>query len=322
MRHALCMVASALLISALTVSPALAEPRPNSAGQPTEWVEVFAEDGTIQQVKIPKRAQPRTSFAVPPPANVTALQQTGPSAQRFDLVFVGDGYTSSELGLFHAHAAEKWAFLQTVEPFRTYKNSFNVWMVDVISPQSGVDNDPTQGISRNTALGMGFWCGGTERLLCVNENAARAYAANAPQADQILALGNSTKYGGAGGGVATASGGNTSSGWIVAHELGHSMADLADEYDYPYGRYTGGEPYEQNVSVYPAETQRDYRLKWYQHLGQPTPDGGVIGTYEGARYYLYGIYRPSENSLMRSLGRPFNTIGLNAMIRAIRAKTG
>ncbi|MFI6908211.1 M64 family metallopeptidase [Nonomuraea sp. NPDC050394] len=311
-----------MLVSVLTGTPALADPRPNHAGQPTEWVEVFSEDGTIKQVEVPQRAQPRTAFAAPPPADVVALQQTGPPHQRYDLVFVGDGYTSSQLGAFRAHVAEKWAFLRTVEPFRTYGNSFNVWMVDVVSPQSGVDNDPAPGVSRDTALGMGFWCANIEHLLCVNESAARAYAANAPQADQIIALGNSTKYGGAGGGVATASSGNAGSSWIAVHELGHSMAGLADEYDYPNGRYAGGEPYETNVSIYPAATQRSYRLKWYRYLGQPTPDGGVIGTYEGARYHRYGLYRPSENSLMRSLGRPFNTLGLNAMISAIRAKTG
>ncbi|MCC5576466.1 hypothetical protein IMZ11_12570 [Microtetraspora sp. AC03309] len=293
-------------------------PRPTS----TESVEVFSPDGKIGRVDIPKREESITTFAAPPPANVTALQQTGPSSQRFDLVFVGDGYTSSELATFHAHAASQWAVMTSVEPFKTYKDSFNVWMVDVISTDSGVDNDPTQGVSKNTALGMYFWCGSIERLLCVNESTALAYAANAPAVDQVVALGNTTKYGGAGGTVATAAGGNASAGQIVVHELGHSMAGLTDEYEDGYGRYRGSEPSAANATIYTAAQLTSGKRKWYQYLGQATPDGGVIGVYAGASGYSSGIYRPSQNSLMRTLGQPFNLIGLNAMTKAILAKTG
>ncbi|WP_214417239.1 M64 family metallopeptidase [Sphaerisporangium fuscum] len=316
MRRTPHLAAAGLLLAVLVASPASART------QPTEWVELFSPDGTIRQAEIAQRPQPPTAFTAPPPADVVALQHTGPSDQRFDLVFVGDGYTATQLATFHAHAAAQWALMTSVEPFRTYKDSFNVWMVDVVSPQSGVDNDPTQGVTKNTALGMGFWCGDLERLLCVNESAALAYAANAPQADQVVALANSTKYGGAGGRVATASGGNNQSGWIAVHELGHSMGGLADEYDTPYGRYTWAEPSAPNISVYNAAQLAGMRRKWYQYLGRPTPDGGVVGAYEGAGYYRYGLYRPSQDSLMRTLGKPFNTIGLNAMIAAIRARTG
>ncbi len=38
------------------------------------------------------------------------------------------------------------------------------------------------------------------------------------------------------------------------------------------------------------------------------PDIGPIGVYEGAKFYEYGLYRPSENSKMRSLGTPFNAV--------------
>ncbi|MEV0593183.1 M64 family metallopeptidase [Nonomuraea cavernae] len=320
MRHSLRLALCVLITAATALASA-----PASAAIPppeTESVEVFSPDGTISRVEVPKRAEQISPFAVPPPANVTALQQTGPTGQRYDLVFVGDGYTSSQIATFHAHVASQWAVMTTVEPFKTYKNSFNVWMVEVISSQSGVDNDPTQGVSKNTALGMGFWCSGIERLLCVNESTALSYAANAPAVDHVIALGNSTKYGGAGGRVATASGGNASSGQVVVHELGHSMGGLADEYTEGTSRYRGSEPSAANITIYTAAQLTSNRRKWYQYLGQATPDGGVIGTYAGAYGYTSGIYRPSENSLMRTLGRPFNLIGLDAMTRAITAKLG
>ena len=44
--------------------------------------------------------------------------------------------------------------------------------------------------------------------------------------------------------------------------------------------------------------------KWWRWIGETSPDGGVVGSYEGGGYYKLGIYRPTENSLMRSLGKP------------------
>ncbi|GAA0208729.1 hypothetical protein GCM10010492_02910 [Saccharothrix mutabilis subsp. mutabilis] len=302
------LVAAALLAQPLTATAA-----------PTVVKEVFAPDGTITRARV---AQPPTDAAlVATAAEVVPIQQTGPSSSRFDLVFVGDGYTAAEIGAFHQHVVARWAELSAIEPYKSLKQSFNVWQVNVISQQSGVDNDPTRGVRRATALDMYFWCGNIERLLCVNETKARQYAASAPEADQILALANTTKYGGAGGGVATSSGGNAQATWIVAHELGHSVGSLADEYDYPNDLYTGNEPTEPNVSTHTSAQMAQHRVKWYAHLGKSSPDGGVVGTYEGAYYHRRGVYRPTENSLMRSLGRPFNVIGLETMRAAILAHT-
>ncbi|ALG08465.1 M64 family metallopeptidase [Kibdelosporangium phytohabitans] len=306
----------ALLASASVIA------QPAVAAERTVVKEVFSPDGTISRVRVaepPSEPAPLSAVAA---AEVVPIQQTGPSASRFDLVFVGDGYTASQMATYHQHVVNRWAELTKIEPYKSLKQSFNVWQVNVVSNQSGVDGDPSQGVRRDTALDMNFWCGGTERLLCVNETKAKQYAASAPQVDQVLAVANSTKYGGAGGGVATSSGGNAQSGGIVAHELGHSIGGLADEYDYPNDLYTGSEPGEVNVSVYPSATMSQHRLKWYTYLGKASPDGGVIGTYQGAYYHRRGVYRPTDNSLMRTLGRPFNLIGLDVMRTAIQRKTG
>ncbi|MFI9508819.1 M64 family metallopeptidase [Nocardia sp. NPDC052566] len=309
-RRLLTILFGALLIAGLSSATGWATP--------TEEREVFSPDGTISRVVIPVPDQPPAQRSAVQ-ADVVAIQQTGPSSERFDLVFVGDGYTSSQLGTYQQHAVNRWNEIAQLEPFKSHKNSFNVWAVNVVSQQSGVDNDP-RGTYRNTALDMTFWCGGTERLLCVNETKALQYARLAPEADQVIALANTTKYGGAGGQVATSSGGNAKAGQIVMHELGHSIAGLADEYDYPNDRYTGREPREINASTYTSAQMQQYRTKWYQYLGKQSPDGGVVSTYEGAVYHKYGVYRPTENSLMRSLGREFNLIGLDAMVSAIERK--
>ncbi|MFE0654013.1 hypothetical protein ACFVZH_36205 [Streptomyces sp. NPDC059534] len=73
-----------------------------AAAQPAEWREAFSPDGTITPVQVAERAEATaalTDVEATVAAQVTTLQNTGPSATRFDLVIVGDGYTASEMGL-------------------------------------------------------------------------------------------------------------------------------------------------------------------------------------------------------------------------------
>ncbi|MCS7482987.1 M64 family metallopeptidase [Umezawaea endophytica] len=321
------MRSTRLILPALTMGfVVVAAPLPHSAA-PAEAApapvasqivrEVFSPDGTIEKVVAANPKTQRTKANLRVAATVETVQQTGSTDARFDLVFVGDGYTSGELGLFHDHVLSKWAELSAVEPFKSYKDYFNVWQVNAVSIDSGVDDNPQGTDEKRTALDMGFWCKGTtpttERLLCLNEQEAYKYAALAPAYDQVIALGNTTKYGGAGGGVATAAGGNAKAGQIVVHELGHSIGHLADEYFSP-GTYTGDEPTEINASKLADGS------KWARYLGQPTPDGGVVGVFEGSKYYGTGLYRPTQNSIMRTLGKQYSVIGRDAMVEAFKAK--
>jgi hypothetical protein len=283
-----------------------------------EWKEVFSPDGSITRALVPKHvggaltSRDHAAFAA---AEVIALQNSGPSDQRFDMVIVGDGYTASQMSVLRQHAQSKWAEIAGTAPWNRYASSINVWLVNVISNQSGVDNDPSLGISRDTALDMYFWCGNIERLLCMSEAKAQQFAAQAPGVDAIVAVANSTKYGGAGyPSLATVSGGNAHSGRIAIHELGHSVGGLADEYWSAGTVYTGGEPREPNVTRDPSGS------KWAQYLGQSTPDGGVIGSYQGGHQYEFGIYRPSQDSLMRNIEKPFNLVGLAVMEQAISSR--
>lgn len=196
------------------------------------------------------------AYAGEPAGTVTDVQVTGPVAQRFNLVVLGDGYTAAEQPKFQADVARHMNTLWSLEPFKSYRSYFNVYAVSIASPESGVDCDPgLDAPRRNTPLNMGFWggcdAGSVQRLLTVDDAAAQRYADLVPGTTkanrQILALGNSTTYGGAGGTYATASGGNALSALISPHELGHSLGGLDDEYDYyargvPGGAYEGGEP--------------------------------------------------------------------------------
>lgn len=250
----------------------------------------------------------------------------GLSANRYIFAIVGDGYQSAQLATYATHATQSLNYLFTVEPFKTYASYFTVHRVDVVSADSGVDNDPAQGILRNTALDMAFWCGGTERLLCVSVAKASQAANNAPQPwDQIIALANSTKYGGAGypsSNLGTSSGGNGSAPEIVVHELGHSMGDLADEYDYGGpATYTGPERPESNVSIFSAPQMQSSQTKWWRWIGvNDAAWDGTVDTYVGGYYSTAGVNRPTFNSKMRALGRPFNLPSAEALILEIYRK--
>jgi hypothetical protein len=252
-------------------------------------------------------------------APVTTILDNGPSANRIDLVFVGDGYLDTQFGLYAIHVGNGFSELFGVEPFSTYMTFFNAHRVDVTSNDSGVDNDPTPGIDRDTALNMGFWCDNIERLLCVDVGLAYQYAANAPQVDHVFAVANSTKYGGAGysgSDLATYSGGNGAAAEVAIHEAGHSLGNLADEYDYADGAtYTGPERPERNISILDAAPMSTAGTKWANWLGDPGIGfGGLVSTYEGAYYHVFGINRPTANSKMRSLGVPFNLPSAEGLI--------
>lgn len=298
-----------------------------SAPPSSPTVEVFSPDGTIARVPVREgyALTPRAEATTPmskafsaADGSVTTVVQNGPSDKRFDFVFVGDGYRESEQELFHKHALQQWEAISKKEPFASLKSSFNVWLVDVVSQESGADNiEP--GVLRNTALDAEFYCNNIERLLCADQRKASEYAQKAPGMDQVSIIVNTTKYGGAGGFITTVAGGNTSASEVLLHELGHSIGGLADEYAFP-GTYTGPEPAEPNVSKLTADAMRSTGSKWAQFLGQSVPGGGTIGTYEGGHHAENGIYRPSEDSIMRTLGGEFDAVGSAAMRAAILAK--
>ncbi|MFV6029171.1 M64 family metallopeptidase [Streptomyces sp. NPDC056264] len=336
-RGAMAVGVAAALVAVLAAAPGSAAadtPAPRAAGVEVEIP--GPEEGTFASsghTHVPPEGRDRAAARLSSPevaadGEVTKTVDNGPSADRLDIVVVGDGYTLAELPRFHADAQKKWAELTAVEPYATYRNLFNVWTVDAVSNQSGVSGDPSPDTVRDTALGSYFWCDEIERLLCVDQGKVDTYVAKAPEADLVLVLANSTKYGGAGynersetlgyEGISTASAGNEKSGQVAIHETGHSLGKLADEYfyaDYPgYERYVGPEPADSNITTLTAEDMAARGTKWHRWLGEPSPDGGVVGAYEGGGYYVTGLRRPTEDSLMRSLGKPFNLPGVEAMI--------
>jgi hypothetical protein len=268
-------------------------------------------------------------------ATVVPIRMTGDPAKRFNLVILGDGYTAAEMPKFRADVDKHMNVLFTIEPFKSYRNYMNVYSVEIPSPDSGVSCDPDlTSPKKNTPLHMAFWSGcdpqGVQRALALDENAATPYAdlvAGTTAANrQILAIANSTTYGGVGGSYATASGGNAMSSLITPHELGHSLGGLQDEYDY-YARgvrggpYTGGEPSSVHHTTLTEQQMTQQHQKWWRWLGEPSEAGGTIGRTESGMYSSTGVWRPSAHSIMKTLGYYYDQVGREDMVKSISAKT-
>ena len=251
-------------------------------------------------------------------AGLRPIVVTGDSDNRVDIILLGDGYTGSEIETIytsHIHDYLSYIFDDSAltQPFGRYENFFNVYAVDVVSNQSGAD-DPTAGIVRDTALDATYLFDGvTQRLLYVNETKATtamnaALSGTGIAAEMRYVLVNDMQYGGGGGYFAVYAAGNGNAREIGLHEIGHSFAGLADEYGGIQEMYLGTEPFEINVTTDPAGE------KWAEWLGYVDPDLGPVGAYEGGRYYDFGIYRPTSDSKMRTLGQPFDPIAREEFI--------
>lgn len=329
-------LAGLLAATAAGTAPAAAAPT-GADGRGSHRVEYFPQPGGAgRSVDVPATAPARTGrssgaslSAAEAAVDGTVGEQavTGSTDDRLDVVIIGDGYTADQQDDFHADATAKWADITAIEPYRSYQNLFNVWTVDAVSNESGISGDPGADVVRDTALSSYFWCAETERLVCTDIDKVASYAAEAPAADLVVVIANSTKYGGAGysglqaegypfNGVSTLSSDHSSSSMIAAHEIGHSVGLLEDEYTYPsYGTWTGGETDGPNSTTYTLAQLVEKRAKWYRWLGQSDPTGSTVGTYEGSAYYPYGLYRPTSTSIMRELSSTdFNLPGREAMI--------
>ncbi|HYO49699.1 MAG TPA: M64 family metallopeptidase [Chloroflexia bacterium] len=267
----------------------------------------------------------------------TLIYDSGDPAERFNLVLVSEGYKQSELGKFADDAQHFVDGLFDIAPFDEFQCAINVYRVDVSSTDSGAD-DPTQcggtGAMPKTFFDAKFCTGGVRRALTANSALVLEVAAQqVPQFHSAQLVVNSPIYGGTGGQVgvsstATHKDDGTPVDWreIIIHEMGHSIFGLADEYEYYAGctsgetghdNWAGGEPSQANVT---ASTTANG--KWSDLINtstlptttngdcskcdpQPSPSSFWIGTFEGAKYYHCGLYRPMFDCKMRKLDYPF-----------------
>lgn len=237
------------------------------------------------------------------------VHYSGDPAKKVDIVLLAEGYTADEQEKFMKDAERFKDYLLSWTPFNKMKDRFNIWVVPVVSLESGTDV-PGANVWKNTVFDSHFYTFGTERYInTVNNKAVRDAAGNAPY-DQIYILANTTKYGGAGifNFYSICTSDNDNSGFVFCHEFGHAFGGLGDEYgadgsveDFYDLNY---EPWEPNLT-----TLVDFSSKWQSMVKEgtpiPTPDTKgntkLVGAFEGAGYVSKGVYRPVHDCSMKSI---------------------
>lgn len=268
-----------------------------------------------------KKEQPATRGAYTIDGTTTIIDN-GDSANRVDLVIIGDGYTAAEMSKYASDVAAVASGFLGIEPYAGYDGFFNVHRIDVVSNESGVDH-PESSIYKDTALDSTYNCSGIQRLICSDTGTAQTIAQSqltANQRDIIMIVVNDATYGGSGGSIAVIST-HASAVDLALHEIGHSFGLLADEYTDNPELCNPSEPSEPNSTTI---TNRN-TTKWAHWIDAATPIptptgyGNTPGLYTGSRYCVSGMYRPTNNSMMRSLGQPFDAINEEALIKRFYA---
>lgn len=114
---------------------------------------------------------------------------------------------------------------------------------------------------------------------------------------------------------------------VLVHEaIGHGLAKLADEYGYENNvaptdqesrRLKAYHKYNWMMNV--DNTDDKSKVLWSQFIGNNSFSSENIGIYEGGFTYSMGIYRPTEESMMRHNQSPFNAPSRKAIFDRIMA---
>jgi hypothetical protein len=159
---------------------------------------------------------------------VVTLVDSGPAANRIDVVFMGDGYTLSERGKFFSDMQRMIDDMFRDETFKSYLPLFNVHVVFRASNESGIGKNNR---SKDTAYGL-YRDGNTLRAIYAsNSRAAQSSCNKAPGCDYPVIIANDPHYGGLGGQFAISTSSVTSGTKVLRHELGHNFGRVGEEYD-------------------------------------------------------------------------------------------
>ena len=241
-----------------------------------------------------------------------------------DVVFVGDAFADKDQDLFNKYVKlGKEAFF-TEEPFRSTKDRFNIYRIGSVS-KNGIITQEGGDTKFSAQFGDGTYISGDhdavfrfvqDKMLSVNLKKTI-----------VFVIVNKAKY----AGTCWMFSDNKAVCYVplcrneneyaqtLRHEgCGHGFGKLADEYFYDsMGRIPDDEVSElkkwkgfaygfyENVDL----TSDPNTIAWARFISD-SRYSGKVDVYEGGYTYPYGVYRPTDNSIMR-----YNTGGFNAPSR-------
>lgn len=250
-----------------------------------------------------------------------------------DLVFMGDGFSDRLIadGTYEAVMRQGIDALFSMEPFSSFYDLFNIFIVEAVSKNEGYHS------GGETTFGASFPEGGgnpnTGDADKVLQYAAKAVPETRLEECTITVLMNDGGYGGVtsmyfqendgdyGSGHAIAwlplcSLGEDAFRMVLCHETGgHGFGKLADEYYPEEESATLSETVTEKIQNEQefgwwrniAFTSDPDAVSWSDFISDSRYDSEKIGVYEGGlAHYRYGVYRPTESSIMKSEPGPFN----------------
>ncbi len=241
-----------------------------------------------------------------------------------DVVFVGDAFADKDQELFNKYVElGKEAFF-TEEPFRSTKNRFNIYRIGSVS-KNGIITQEGGDTKFSAQFGDGTYISGD------HDAVFRFVQDKMPSVNLkktiVFVIVNKAKY----AGTCWMFSDNKAVCYVplcrdetdyaqtLRHEgCGHGFGKLADEYFYDsMGRIPDDKVTElkqwkvlsygfyENVDL----TSDPNTIAWARFISD-SRYSGKVDVYEGGYTYPYGVYRPTDNSIMR-----YNTGGFNAPSR-------
>ena len=246
-----------------------------------------------------------------------------------DFVLLGDGYTRDDQKQFLSDARRCFDYLFRTSPFDRYRSYFNLYAIPVVSHERGIshpgvrladgtracpERSPMPLQHRDTYFRLSLDFDGIHRLMGCGDYAAlhRILHRLAPHCRQVGILSNTDEYGGMGGDILLATR-NELSREVFVHELGHSLADLADEY------FAGDDFFAELPNM--TSDSLPSTVRWRHWLDVP---GVGIYPYQGSETAAHW-FKPTEATenaafcKMQVLGRPFCPVCREAIVERLHA---
>ena len=256
---------------------------------------------------------------------VTALQRAS-VGKGVDLVITGDGYSDRLIadGTFAKAANQAVEDYFSIEPFKSMRDRFNIYRVDAVSKNEEFFNG-CYTVFAGSFVGATALTGDNGKAL---EYAAMAVDKSRMDDVVVLVLVNSGLSGGtaymmqaetdhyaAGAAVAwipfknmNTDGGISPRAMILIHEAGgHGFGKLNDEYSINYNGGPGKEMidyikecHKKNIFVNVDVTSDPREVLWHRYITDDRFAQENIGVYRGGASFFDGVWRPTENSVMRT----------------------
>lgn len=254
--------------------------------------------------------------------------QTATEGNGINVVLMGDGFSDRQIadGTYEDLMRQGMESFFMFEPFVSFRNYFNLYYVDVVSKNEGLMEGHETALS--CYLGEGTHIGGDNDKCMTYAARCDNFTSEEMNEMLIIVLVNSTEHHGTAhisgssaylgdygrGSAVTYSTLETPQkvriGTVIHEAAGHGFAKLADEYVYDTPEYaripdteiTRVSGWQKDFGWYTNIdfTNNPSTVLWNKFISDNRYQNENIGVFEGGYCYRTGVWRPTEESVMRT----------------------